>query len=78
MEINAWIRKKREKFRSLNLLIDQIILPWKRSLAQQASMKDTVCTIQEGNLENEERRFREFFLYIFFDFSNCSFFKLIF
>lgn len=66
MEINAWIRKKREKFRSLNLLIDQIILPWKRSLAQQASMKDTVCTIQEGNLENEERRFyleNSFYIY---------------
>lgn len=66
MEINAWIRKKREKFRSLNLLIDQIILPWKLSLAQQASMKDTVCTIQEGNLENEERRFyleNSFYIY---------------
>lgn len=66
MEINAWIRKKREKFRSLNLLIDQITLPWKPSLAQQASMKDTVCTIQEGNLENEERRFyleNSFYIY---------------
>lgn len=66
MEINAWIRKKREKFRSLNLLIDQIILPWKPSLAQQASMKDTICTIQEGNLENEERRFyleNSFYIY---------------
>lgn len=66
MEINAWIRKKREKFRSLNLLIDQIILPWKPNLAQQASMKDTVCTIQEGNLENEERRFyleNSFYIY---------------
>lgn len=66
MEINAWIRKKREKFRSLNLLIDQITLPWKRSLAQQALMKDTVCTIQEGNLENEERRFyleNSFYIY---------------
>lgn len=66
MEINVWIRKKREKFRSLNLLIDQITLPWKPSLAQQASMKDTVCTIQEGNLENEERRFyleNSFYIY---------------
>lgn len=66
MEINAWIRKKREKFRSLNLLIDQITLPWKPSLAQQASLKDTVCTIQEGNLENEERRFyleNSFYIY---------------
>lgn len=60
----------------MNLLIDQIILPWKLSLAQQASrkldwLKDTVCTIHEGNLENEERRFyleNSFYIYIFFDF----------
>lgn len=66
MEINAWIRKKREN-EFINRS-DYFTLEAEQASRKLDWLKDTVCTIHEGNLENEERRFyleNSFYIYIF-------------